>query len=229
MKHLKFIAVLFPTILVSATLRSSSALTVPSPACLQSLSFYNEKADNYFSDTLDLNLSHIQEPFLERLREASHILDLGVGSGRDSKVFRERGHKISAVDGSSELARLASLHLGIEVPVIKFHEPHPYHNQFDAIWANASLHHVPENELAWVINHWATGLKKDGIFYMSFPYDNGSKEVSTRFFTMFKITKFRKFVSQNLKNFDLLEATVSTDVYTNKTFKWLNVTLKKKR
>lgn len=38
----------------------------------------------------------------------AHIIDLGCGSGRDSKAFINKGYKVTAVDGSKELAKIAS-------------------------------------------------------------------------------------------------------------------------
>jgi 2-polyprenyl-3-methyl-5-hydroxy-6-metoxy-1,4-benzoquinol methylase len=50
----------------------------------------------------------MQNDFLSFIKPGGSILDLGCGSGRDSKMFLENGYKVTAVDGSSELAKKTS-------------------------------------------------------------------------------------------------------------------------
>ena len=46
------------------------------------------------------------------MKPHAHILDLGCGSGRDSKAFLQQGYKVTAMDGSQVLCQLASETIG---------------------------------------------------------------------------------------------------------------------
>jgi 2-polyprenyl-3-methyl-5-hydroxy-6-metoxy-1,4-benzoquinol methylase len=62
--------------------------------------------------------------FLQRLAPGASILDFGCGSGRDTKAFLELGYRVDAVDGSSELCRMASEYSGISVKQMLFQDLH---------------------------------------------------------------------------------------------------------
>ena len=47
---------------------------------------------------------------------------------------------------------------------------------FDGIWANASLLHIPAEELKAVFPNFIRGLKPNGYWFMSFKYGKGVKE-----------------------------------------------------
>src|ERR1035438_10145909 len=84
------------------------------------LEFYNQHAEEYCAATRDLDLSGIYHRFLAELPSGAHILDAGCGCGRDTKVFLERGHKVTAIDASPELPRLATLYTRQECGVLRF-------------------------------------------------------------------------------------------------------------
>ena len=75
--------------------------------CQDTLDYYNSHADGFRSDTIHASMSALQEEFLEMLPAGGRILDLGCGPGRDTRLFLERGFRVTAVDGSEELCRLA--------------------------------------------------------------------------------------------------------------------------
>ena len=55
--------------------------------------------------------------FKANLAEGAHILDLGCGSGRDSRHFIDQGYTVTAVDGSAEIAACAEQLIGQPVKV----------------------------------------------------------------------------------------------------------------
>lgn len=75
--------------------------------CQNTLDYYNCHADSFRADTIQASMSALQEEFLEMLPAGGRILDLGCGPGRDTRLFLERGFRVTAVDGSEELCRLA--------------------------------------------------------------------------------------------------------------------------
>lgn len=108
--------------------------------------YYNQHAKQFVDDTLRVDMSSLYAPFLEALPLNGHILDAGCESGRDAHAFQQMGHRVSAFDACEELAGHASHLLGSHVPVRRFAEVDEV-EQYDGIWACASLLHVPELQL----------------------------------------------------------------------------------
>lgn len=57
------------------------------------LKFYNDNAEEYFEQTIKGDLEFNYKEFLKHISENAYILDFGCGSGRDSKVFIDKGYK----------------------------------------------------------------------------------------------------------------------------------------
>ena len=79
------------------------------------LTYYNQNAQSYTSATQALDFRSIQDHFLSRMPQSARILDFGCGSGRDTRYFLNRGFQVDAVDGSSEMCRIAGEYTGIPV------------------------------------------------------------------------------------------------------------------
>lgn len=125
----------------------------------KTLEYYNQCAKDYNELTLNIEFEHKREMLLKYLKPGAHILDLGCGSGRDSKAFLQKGYQVRAVDGSQELCKIASENIGQEVICQLFHELEET-NTYDAVWACASLLHLPTDELKKVIQKVEQSLKK---------------------------------------------------------------------
>lgn len=135
----------------------------------KTIDFYNAQAKEYIAETVDLDISNIRNRFLELVPENGHILDLGCGSGRDSRFFLGQGYSVTAIDASYELANLASKFIGQTVRHLSFQKL-DYIETFDGVWACASLLHCPKAEMSAVMQRLNVALKADGIIYMSFKY-----------------------------------------------------------
>jgi len=147
--------------------------------------FYSENAQSYCTETNDIDLHNLYCPFLARLENDAHILDLGCGSGRDSKIFLDRGYTVSAIDASKEMVKIASESTGLPVSVLTFQDL-DYDEAFNAIWAMASLLHCPRNTLPDVFRRIVCALKQGGSIFMSFKYgDTDSIDDRDRHFTNF--------------------------------------------
>ena len=81
----------------------------------KTIEYYNQNADMFAQGTRLVDFTVVQERFAKMLPVDSRILDFGCGSGRDTKYFLEKGYRVEATDGSSELCKLASAFTGIEV------------------------------------------------------------------------------------------------------------------
>ncbi len=128
----------------------------------------------YAEATRDLDTAPLRARFLAALAEPAgggplRILDVGPGSGRDARAFRQLGLAVEGIDPSAELAHIASVFAGIPVSVCRVQDLGAAH-RFDGIWACASLLHVPWGELPATFDRLAHALTPGGVLYASFKW-----------------------------------------------------------
>lgn len=144
--------------------------------------YYNENAQSFFDTTVNVDVKKLYDRFLPRIENHGKILDAGCGSGRDSKNFLNLGYNVVAFDANESLVKLASKHLGQAVTLATFDSFVAKAESFDAIWACASLLHVPREDLSCTFLRLGKLLKPDGAFYCSFKYGNTEQIRNGRFF-----------------------------------------------
>jgi SAM-dependent methyltransferase len=135
------------------------------------LADYNQTAERFWAGTRDHDVSQNREALLQNLRGAGpfRILDFGCGPGRDLKVFRDLGHEAIGLEGSPRFVELARAYSGCEVwhqDFLKLDLPPEF---FDGVFANASLFHIPSQELPRVLRELWTSLKVNGVLFSSNP------------------------------------------------------------
>ncbi len=162
---------------------------------LTTIAFYDTNARQYSDSTVSLDLRQLYEPFLKELAPGAHILDAGAGSGRDTKAFLEQGYCVTAIDASSQLAQLATGFTGQRCEVLSFQEIE-FREEFDGIWACASLLHVPKREMNDVLCRFIKALKPGGVFYMSIKEGEGERLAEDgRFFSSYTTNSFRELLA----------------------------------
>lgn len=187
----------------------------------KTIEYYNENADLFIKGTVNAKMTDIQEKFLKHIPQGGRILDLGCGSGRDSKAFIDASYEVILVDGSKEMCRAAHELTGREVIHSTFQEYEP-NVMFDGIWASASLLHLEEKEICGVIKKFTNFLKKDGCFYMSFKYGDFAGERNGRFFTNLTEESFQNIII-NIKELKKVDEIITFDVRPGREEeKWLN-------
>lgn len=192
----------------------------------KTLEFYNKNAEAFVEDTIDVGFMEIQDKFLSLLPSDSWILDFGCGSGRDTKYFLEKGFHVDAVDGSEELCKIASRYTGTEVRQMLFSELDAV-DQYDGIWACASILHLPKREQKSVLRKMAAALKVDGVIYTSFKCGEFEGERNGRFFTDFTVETFTDYI-QGIERLQVEECWITDDVRPGRgEEKWLNLILRK--
>lgn len=140
----------------------------------RTLGHYDTRAEAFWEGTRDHDVSQNRNALLRHLEGEDHgdglrILDLGCGPGRDLAVFSAMGHRPVGLDGSAEFCAMARAHSGCEVlhqdmlaldlPAAEFH----------GVFANASLFHVPTQELPRVVKNLWTALRPGGVLMSSNP------------------------------------------------------------
>jgi SAM-dependent methyltransferase len=148
------------------------------------LSYYDNNAKDYSDRTLNLDMEQLYAPFLSRLPARGHILDVGCGPGRDAKAFKDRGFRVTAIDGSPVMCRVAGKHLGQAVHIMRFLDME-WDGEFDGAWACASLLHTRPRDLPEVLRLLSRALKSCGVLYASFKYGEGAEVREGRWFTDF--------------------------------------------
>lgn len=126
-------------------------------------------------------MQDLYQKFLEHVPNQGRILDAGCGVGRDSRFFLSRGYEVLPFDGSLEMVKLTSNLLGKDALHMLFQDMH-FSSEFDAVWANASLLHVPYENLREVLEGFHKALLPSGILYASFKYGTSMRRTEDRIF-----------------------------------------------
>ncbi len=130
------------------------------------------------------------------------------------------------MDASREICKEAEKLIKQEVICIKFEELQ-FQQEFDGIWACASLLHVSYEEISGVLKRLWTALKKDGILYASFKYGRGMKVDKGRMFYDYEETAIKNLMVDNC--FLLEDIFVTQDVRKSREKEqWVNVLAKKR-
>lgn len=188
----------------------------------KTLQYYENNAESFASSTIAADMNDAGQRFLEHLSEGTRILDFGCGSGRDTKYFLSKGFTVDAVDGSSELCRIASEYTGIDVKQMLFQELDAV-EVYDGIWACASILHLPKDELADVLNRISRALKEGGILYTSFKYSTFEGIRGGRYFTDFTEESLKEFWNE-VSVLKLLETWITQDVRPGREEeRWINL------
>jgi len=142
----------------------------------RTLADYEQRAEDFWTGTRDHDVSQNVEALLAAIEGEPPfaILDFGCGPGRDLKTFAERGHEAIGLEGSARFAEMARRYSGCRVWQQDFLALDLPEAAFDGIYANASLFHVPTQELPRVLSELAAALKPRGVLFCSNP--RGSDE-----------------------------------------------------
>ena len=188
------------------------------------IDYYNNWAEEYYRDTVDVDMSELYHSFEKYIGENAHILDCGCGSGRDTKHFLDEGFKVTAIDGSAELCKEASELTGTNVYNMVFQDI-DFEDVFDGVWACASLLHVPIEELPEIFCKLKEALVDRGIIYASFKYGDFEGERNGRFYTDLTEESLKEVISE-VEELSIQDLFITNDNKTDHSEeKWLNVIL----
>ena len=157
------------------------------------LNYYEKNAQQFIQDTLNKDMAAQYSIFEKYIQQGSHILDAGCGSGRDSLYFKSKGHRCTAFDVSKKMCDFASKLLDQEVLQLSFEELR-FENEFDAIWASASLLHIPKEEMLSSIKRLNVALKPKGVIYTSFKLGEEEYIKGERLFNSYTKESFQELI-----------------------------------
>jgi SAM-dependent methyltransferase len=135
------------------------------------LAHYDSHADAFRAGTQDHDVSQNIAALLKYIAAPAPytILDFGCGPGRDLKQFAALGHRAIGLEGAPHFVAMARADSGCEVwqqSFLALDLPAAY---FDGVFANASLFHVPQQELSRVLRQLHATLKPGGVLFSSNP------------------------------------------------------------
>ena len=192
----------------------------------RTIEYYNNNADLFLNNTVDVEFSGIQEWFLSQLQPGSLILDFGCGTGRDSYYFLKKGYRVEACDGSEMMVRIATQVTGISVKHMLFSELNEI-ERYDGIFACASILHVPSSELPVILKKMKRAVKRKGILYLSFKYGTFEGFRNGRYFTDLTERGLEKLI-RDVDGLEIINTKITSDVRTERqNEKWLNVLLRR--
>ena len=164
----------------------------------KTISHYDRSAEDFWHGTRNHDVSQNYEALLEAIEgEVPYtILDLGCGPGRDLHYFHSLGHNVTGLDGSIAFVTMARRHSGCDVLHQNFLAMALPEGRFDGVFANASLFHVPSQELPRVLAELAKTLKPRGVLFCSNPRGNNEEGLSgDRYSCFFDLNTWRGFLT----------------------------------
>ena len=159
---------------------------------------YERAAEDFRDGTQDHDVRQNYRALLEAIEgdPPFSILDLGCGPGRDLRHFRSLGHDAVGLDGSTEFVTMARSISGCEVLHQDFLAMDLPESRFDGVFANASLFHVPSQELPRVLLELSRTLRPRGVLFCSNPRGNNEEGLSgDRYSCFFDLDTWRNFVT----------------------------------
>lgn len=185
-------------------------------------SYYKEHKDEFIKSTIDCDMSFHYNLFEKYLSSSAEtILDIGFGSGRDMKYFSSVGYEVEGIDSS--ICFVNNLKDAFNV-YHKRVEDIDIINEYEGIWACASLLHVKRKDLLDVFRKCFLALKQNGVMYASFKYGDFEGIIDDRHFTYLTEETFTNIINQT--NFKIDKLWINEDKL-NRDVKWLNVVIKK--
>ena len=137
----------------------------------RTLAHYDASAEQFFEGTRDHDVSQNIRALLDAIGKPAPlaILDLGCGPGRDLKAFTAMGHHATGVDGCPRFVEMARAYSSCSVWQQDFVDLDLPAAQFDGVFANAVLFHVPSAALPGVLRALHACLKPGGVLFSSNP------------------------------------------------------------
>jgi SAM-dependent methyltransferase len=130
---------------------------------------YNRIAKDWMQDhATDVWSLEGVEHFASLMPKGGRVLDAGCGAGEKSIYLAKQGLKVTAIDFSEEMIRLAKERApGIDFLVKDITEPLHIEGVYDGVFAQAVLLHIPKAEVRGVIKNITASLKQKGYFYLA--------------------------------------------------------------
>jgi len=158
------------------------------------------------------------------------LLEIGAGTGRDSKFFQDQGLDVVCIDLSPAMVELCK-QKGLTAYVMDMADIQFPANSFDAVYSMNSLLHLPKAEFPLVLRAVDRLLKPDGVVFIGIyggldhegVWENDSYEPK-RFFSFFTEEHLKQEIT---RVFDIISVeSTRPEPDDNLDFQWLVLTKK---
>ena len=135
------------------------------------LASYQQRAEAFWAGTRDHDVSQNLQAMFGAIAAPTPwtILDFGCGPGRDLIALAALGHTAIGLDGTPAFCEMARANSGCVVWQQDFMALQLPDRHFDGIFANATLQHIPQQELPRVLGQLRQALRPDGVLFASSP------------------------------------------------------------
>jgi SAM-dependent methyltransferase len=175
---------------------------------LENVSYYEKNVKAYAIRFDSFDLTPLRRRFTGHIKPKTQddgpptILEVGAGTGRDCAAFINDGFVVKAFDITPAMVRECNRKIrfirdnGISEDAkmraresncieLSFDEM-SYRNEFDGVWASASLLHVPKSDFPTILHAMLGALRPKGVLFMSFKYGIGEHEFDSRHYSYFR-------------------------------------------
>jgi SAM-dependent methyltransferase len=159
---------------------------------------YDGSAESFWEGTRGHDVLQNVHALLDALEGSGPhtILDFGCGPGRDLATFKSLGHTPIGLEGSPRFCEMAREYSGCEVLNQNFLELDLPDALLDGIFANATIFHVPAQEIPRVLSELYSALKPGGVFFSSNPRgENVEGWSGPRYSSYHDLEKWRDFMT----------------------------------
>lgn len=193
----------------------------------QMVEFYNKNAKSWANEfnSYGARVNDIGETLALVKKDNPKVFEIGCGNGKDAQEICKRTDDYLGIDISRELILLAKQ----KVPEAKFEvadiEHYKLPNKIDAIFAFASLIHIPKEGLRDVFFRAFVALNDDGVFRLLLKsadkYSEVTKEDELGSRTFFLYSK--NDINEMAKGFSVIKSDLNNER------RWLDVLVQKSK
>lgn len=143
----------------------------PTAGRRSTIAHYDRLAATYAEALAGHDTAECRDAFLAALGGPGphDILDLGCGPGRDLAAFAAAGHRAIGLDGCAALAEIARQTADVPVLEQDLLDLRLNPRSLDGVFAQATLFHVPTEDLSDVLRRIREALRDGGVLFACDP------------------------------------------------------------
>ncbi|WP_318476508.1 class I SAM-dependent DNA methyltransferase [Photobacterium leiognathi] len=160
----------------------------------KTIDYYNKTAESYYLQTAHIDMKDTYRMFQQYVKDGS-ILDAGCGVGRDTRYFIKKGYKVHSFDLSEKMCEITNRYPFAHCEKHSFADLNEY-EEYDGIWANASLLHLNKDEFKQAIKKLFIACKVNGFIYFSLKNQHGFNPADQRKFYFYDLQEIESILNE---------------------------------